>query len=140
MADYTSYKICFPNKTREEEENGKIFQSLERPQHLLFIKYEDLKAEPGLHLKRLAQFMGYPFSYEEENEGLVDETLRLCSFEKLSSLEVNKNGKIPGGFYEHEAFFRKGEVGDRKNYLTSEMIERLDKIIEEKFHSYGLKL
>ncbi|XP_042495087.1 cytosolic sulfotransferase 8-like [Macadamia integrifolia] len=114
--------------------------SLERPQHVLFIKYEDFKADPGFHLKRLAQFMGYPFSYEEEKEGLVDEILRLCSFENMSSLEVNKTGEAPMGAFKNEAFFRKGKVGDWENYLTSVMIERLDQITEEKFHGYGLKL
>ncbi|XP_043708514.1 cytosolic sulfotransferase 8-like isoform X2 [Telopea speciosissima] len=112
--------------------------SLERPQHVLFIKYEELKENPGVELKRVAQFVGCPLSSEEE--GLVDEILRLCSFEKLSNLEVNKTGKVAGSSLGHEAFFRKGQVGDWKNYLTSEMIERLDQITEEKFHGYGLKL
>ncbi|XP_043708507.1 cytosolic sulfotransferase 8-like isoform X1 [Telopea speciosissima] len=115
--------------------------SLERPQHVLFLKYEELQADPVVHLKRIAQFVGCPFTSEEEKEeGLVDEILRLCSFEKLSNLEVNKTGKVAGSSLGHEAFFRKGQVGDWKNYLTSEMIERLDQITEEKFHGYGLKL
>ncbi|XP_043697670.1 cytosolic sulfotransferase 5-like [Telopea speciosissima] len=114
--------------------------SLERPQNVLFIKYEELKADPVVQLKRVAQFVGYPFTSEEEKEGLVDEILRLCSFENLSSLEVNKTGEAPMGKFKNEAFFRKGKVGDWDNYFTSEMIERLDKITEQKFHGYDLKL
>ncbi|KAJ4967500.1 hypothetical protein NE237_019349 [Protea cynaroides] len=112
--------------------------SLERPQHVLFIKYEELHEDPVLHLKRIAQFVGYPFSSEEEKEGMVDEILKLCSFETLSNLKVNKIGKIVGTPFPNEAFFRKGMVGDCTNYLTSEMIERLDQITEEKCHGYGL--
>ncbi|KAJ4967374.1 hypothetical protein NE237_019223 [Protea cynaroides] len=112
--------------------------SLERPQHVLFIKYEDLHADPVLHLKRIAQFVGCPFSSEEEKEGMVDEILKLCSFETLSNLKVNKTGKITGAPFPNEAFFRKGQVGDGTNHLTSEMIERLDQITEEKCHGYGL--
>ncbi|XP_042521304.1 cytosolic sulfotransferase 6-like [Macadamia integrifolia] len=113
--------------------------SLERPQQVLFINYEKLQADPGGVLKRVAHFVGFPFTSEEEKEqGLVDKILRLCSFENLSSLEVNKTGKIPEGLG-YGAFFRKGKVGDWANYLTSEMIERIDQITEEKFHGHGLK-
>ncbi|KAJ4967508.1 hypothetical protein NE237_019357 [Protea cynaroides] len=77
-------------------------------------------------------------NFGEEKEGMVDEILRLCSFETLSNLKVNKIGKIAGTPFPNEAFFRKGKVGDGTNLLTSEMIERLDQITEEKCHGYGL--
>ncbi|CBI27337.3 unnamed protein product, partial [Vitis vinifera] len=67
-----------------------------------------------------------------------DHILQLCSFENLSNLEVNKNGKLSSG-EEHSAFFRRGEVGDWVNYLTAEMLDRLDHITEEKLHGSGLK-
>ncbi|RZC73508.1 hypothetical protein C5167_048988 [Papaver somniferum] len=85
------------------------------------------------HVLGLAQFLGYPFSAEEENEGVVEELLKLCSFDHLSNLEANKNGKVPVLEIGCSAFFRRGEVGDHVNYLTPAMIERLDKITEEKF-------
>ncbi|XP_042509233.1 cytosolic sulfotransferase 7-like [Macadamia integrifolia] len=113
--------------------------SLERPQQVLFIKYEELQADPGIVLKRVAQFVGFPFTSEEENEqGLVDKILRLSSFENLTSLEVNKTRIAPHGLG-HEIYFRKGTVGDWANYLTSDIIERIDQITEEKFYGYGLK-
>eukprot|EP00262_Sarcandra_glabra_P008785 TRINITY_DN2252_c0_g3_i3.p1 TRINITY_DN2252_c0_g3~~TRINITY_DN2252_c0_g3_i3.p1 ORF type:complete len:336 (-),score=36.22 TRINITY_DN2252_c0_g3_i3:182-1147(-) len=108
-------------------------ESLERPERVLFLKYEELKRDPLLHLKRLAEFLGYPFSSKEESEGVVDEINRLCSFENLSNLaEATKRG------IDHTIYFRRGEVGDWINYLTPEMIERLDQIIEKKFHNSGL--
>ncbi|KAL7240726.1 hypothetical protein ACSBR2_006388 [Camellia fascicularis] len=113
-------------------------ESLEKPQKVLFLKYEEMKEEPTIHLKRLAKFMGCPFSLEEETLGVVDEMSRLCSFDQLSSLEVNKNGKLSSG-EENKAFFRRGEVGDWKNYLTDEMVNRLVQIGEQKFAESGLK-
>ncbi|KAL7240724.1 hypothetical protein ACSBR2_006386 [Camellia fascicularis] len=86
-------------------------ESLEKPQKVLFLKYEEMKEEPTIHLKRLAEFMGFPFSLKEETLGVVDKILRLCSFNHLSSLEVNKNEKVSTGV-ENKAFFRRGEVGD----------------------------
>ncbi|XP_059655643.1 cytosolic sulfotransferase 12-like [Cornus florida] len=113
-------------------------ESLENPQKVLFLKYEDMKATPTVHLRRLAEFLGCAFSAEEETKGVLDELLRLCSFDNLSNLEVNVNGKLPSG-EENKAFFRRGEVGDSNNYLTAEMIDQFDQIIEEKLHGSGLK-
>lgn len=113
--------------------------SLENPNKVLFLKYEELKEQPVLHLKRLAEFCECPVSVEEEKQGVVEEILKLCSFDYLSNLEVNKSGKLSSG-EENRSFFRKGEVGDSTNYLSLEMIQRFDKITEEKLHRWGLKL
>ncbi|KAK2968855.1 hypothetical protein RJ640_008022 [Escallonia rubra] len=101
--------------------------------------YEDMKEQPRLHLRRLADFMRCPFSAKEETEGVVDEILALCSFDNLINLEENKDGKLSSGI-ENSAFFRRGEVGDWKNYLTADMGDPLDKIIEENLYGSGLKL
>ncbi|KAJ4705452.1 Sulfotransferase [Melia azedarach] len=113
--------------------------SLEFPDRVLFLKYEEMMEDTALYLKRLAEFIGHPFSLQEENEGVVQNIVDLCSFENLSNLEVNKSGKRDCIVVNNNAFFRKGKVGDWKNYLTSEMAERLDKIIEEKFAGSGFK-
>lgn len=112
--------------------------SLDKPQKVFFLKFEDLKEQPKLHLKRLAEFWGCPFSLEEEDEGVVEEILEFCSFNNLSNLEVNKNGKLISG-EENKAYFRKGEVGDWANYFTEEMTEKFNEICQEKFFLSGLK-
>ncbi|ESQ34744.1 hypothetical protein EUTSA_v10009882mg [Eutrema salsugineum] len=111
--------------------------SLEDPKKILFMKYEEMKAEPRAQIKRLADFLGYPFTKEEEENGCVDEVLNLCSLRNLSGLEVNKTGKVNN--MEHKDFYRKGEVGDWKNYLTPEMENQIDMIIQEKLQGSGLK-
>lgn len=112
-------------------------QSIEKPNKVLFLMYEEMKAQPKLQLKRLAEFLECPFSIEEENSGVVDEILRMCSFENLSNLEVNTKGKVSLGV-ENKMFFRRGEVGDWKNYFTIEMSEKLNHVIEQKFQGSGL--
>jgi hypothetical protein len=102
------------------------------------MKYEEMKNEPRIQLRRLSEFLGCPFSLEEENSGVLDEILELCSFENLSNLEVNNIGRLHSG-EEHQAFFRRGEVGDSMNYLTAEMVEKIDMITEQKLHCHGLK-
>ncbi|OMO99622.1 hypothetical protein COLO4_13192 [Corchorus olitorius] len=105
--------------------------SLERPDKILFFKYEDMKKETEACVKKLAEFLGYPFSRVEEREGTVQKIIKFCSFESLSHLEVNKSGKQVRGL-DNNAYFRKGKVGDWRNYLSAEMGERLDNIMEEK--------
>lgn len=104
--------------------------SLENPDKLLFLKYEDMMRDTAFYLKKLGEFIGHPFSLEEEKEAAVEEVMRLCSFKHLSNLEVNKTEK--------SVFFRKGEVGDWISLLTLEMGERLDNIMEEKLSGSGL--
>ncbi|XVF42616.1 hypothetical protein PTKIN_Ptkin01aG0378300 [Pterospermum kingtungense] len=107
------------------------------PNKILFVKYEDLKEDIVSHTKELAQFIGFPFSEEEEKQGIVEEIAKLCSFEKLKDLEVNKSGNNPFGT-PNKAYFRKGVVGDWSNYLTPLMVERLDKLVQGKMGKSGL--
>ncbi|MCL7024912.1 hypothetical protein MKW94_026787 [Papaver nudicaule] len=81
--------------------------------------------------------MGYGFSIEEETQGVIEDIISLCSFEHLKNLDVNKNG-LWSNCVESKVFFRKGEVGDWKNYLTPLMVERLDRLMDEKLLGSGL--
>ncbi|KAJ9560232.1 hypothetical protein OSB04_005392 [Centaurea solstitialis] len=116
--------------------------SLDSPDKILFLKYEELKKQPEVELRKLAAFMGRPFTVEEEEKGIVEEVVKMCSFENLSNLEVNKTGitDLRAIKMENRLFFRKGEIGDWKNYLSEEMKDRIDKIMDEKLKGPGLVL
>ncbi|KAB5533980.1 hypothetical protein DKX38_017066 [Salix brachista] len=117
--------------------------SLEFPEKILFLTYEEMKKDTASHVKKLAEFMGCSFTLEEEEEGEVQKIISMCSFEKLSNLEVNKNGKHRADTsfaMKNSVFFRKGEIGDWANNLTAEMGARLDDIMEQKLKGSGLKL
>ncbi|KAB1214324.1 Cytosolic sulfotransferase 6 [Morella rubra] len=114
-------------------------ESLEKHEKVFFLKYEEMKEQPTIHLKRLAEFLGCSFSLEEEEKGRVNDILNLCSFNNLSNLEINKKGKSSMFGIENVSYFRRGQVGDWKNYLTAQMGEKCDRITEEKFHSVGLE-
>ncbi|KAL2933267.1 Cytosolic sulfotransferase 15 [Bienertia sinuspersici] len=112
-------------------------KSLERPEKILFLKYEDLKYDPIQHLKRVADFVGIPFSPEEESEGVITGIIEMCSINNVKELEVNKNGVNFTGV-EKRAYFRKGEVGDWTNYFTPNMVERMNKLMQQKLGGTGL--
>ncbi|XP_028786374.1 cytosolic sulfotransferase 12-like [Neltuma alba] len=117
---------------------GYYKEGLERPEEVMFLRYEELKGEPIRVLKKLAEFLGFGFSKDEEKGNVMENILKLCSFENLSNLDVNKRGKVWFGI-ENKTFFRHGEVGDFKNFLASDMIHRLNLITQEKLEKHGLK-
>lgn len=106
--------------------------SLKWPDKVFFVTYEEMKRDSVAGIKRLAEFLGCPFSMEEENNGVVKDIIELCSFNNLSNLEVNKSGSIMKEGVTNDVFFRKGQVGDWENYLTNQMAEYLDMITKEK--------
>lgn len=113
-------------------------ESLKSPEKVMFLKYEDLKGDVLVQVRKIGEFFGHPFSPEEEENGVVEEIAKLCSFKSLSDLEINNNGKSILDF-DNKGLFRKGEVGDWVNLLSKEMVERLGKIMEEKLHGSGLE-
>lgn len=45
--------------------------SKEQPDKILFLKYEDLKEDGTFYIKRMADFLGCPFSEDEVTQGVV---------------------------------------------------------------------
>ncbi|ESW05667.1 hypothetical protein PHAVU_011G199400 [Phaseolus vulgaris] len=112
-------------------------ESLTRPDKVLFLKYEDLKEDTIFHVKRIADFLDSLITQGGESTTVIENIIRLCGFEKMKDLEVNKSGRI-FDVVENKTFFRKGEIGDWMNYFSPSMIEKLSKIIEEKLGGSGL--
>ncbi|XP_027157192.1 flavonol sulfotransferase-like [Coffea eugenioides] len=116
--------------------------SIEWPERVFFLRYEDLKKEPCFHTKRLAEFLGQPFTTDKEGESLVSKVVEFCSFKNLSNLDVNKTGShsvVGFRVIENKIYFREGQVGDSQNYLEREMMDHLDQVTEESFKKFHLK-
>ncbi|VAH49717.1 unnamed protein product [Triticum turgidum subsp. durum] len=115
---------------------------LANPERVLFFRYEEMSRDPAAHVRRLAEFVGRPFSAEEEEDGAVDAVVKLCSFEHMTGLEVTKSGKteLVLGAVENSSFFRRGLVGDWENYLSPETARKIDAITEAKFRGFGLSV
>ncbi|KAH0910342.1 hypothetical protein HID58_033663, partial [Brassica napus] len=104
------------------------YESRKNPNKVLFVTYEKLKKQTEVEVKRIADFIGCGFTAEEE----VSEIVKLCSFESLSKLEVNRQGKLPNGI-ESNSYFRKGEIGGWRDTLSESLAEVIDRTTEEKF-------
>ena len=75
--------------------------------------------------------MGKELTYSQ-----IDQIIEYTDFDnmkKLKSFELNKTN-----FKEDFSFFRKGQVGDWKNYFTEEMSKRYDEKIKKELSSYAL--
>ncbi|XP_002524377.2 flavonol 3-sulfotransferase [Ricinus communis] len=110
------------------------------PEKVLFLKYEDLKEDTVSNVKKLADFLGYPFTPHEENQGVVQQIIDLCSFESLKNSKATKDGAYAENsafVMKNSLFYRKGKTGDWKNYYTEEMGAHLDQIVEEKLSGSG---
>ncbi|KAG4154170.1 hypothetical protein ERO13_D03G041550v2 [Gossypium hirsutum] len=108
------------------------------PKKVLFLKYEDVKKEPLGCVRKVAEFLGVPFTPEEENKEFVEQIVKQCSFESMSSQYVNKlDKKYRQSSISNSDFFRKGEVGDWVNHLSPQMAENLDQITEQKLQHIG---
>ncbi|XP_050206966.1 cytosolic sulfotransferase 15-like [Mercurialis annua] len=111
--------------------------SLEKPKKVLFLKYEDLKEDIVGELKRIAEFIGYPFSEEEERQGIIQEIAKLCSFSSLKRLEANSSGTYLE-VHPNSVFFRKGNVGEWVDYISPSLKQRLENVMSEKLSGSGL--
>ncbi|XP_021861553.2 cytosolic sulfotransferase 13 [Spinacia oleracea] len=139
MIDEDFVKFCegkFPYGPYEDHVLGYWKESIQNSEKVLFMEYEGLKEDPVAHVKKLAEFVGYQFSEQEEKEGIIDDIIKLCSLESLKEMEVNKSGNFYG-FFENKAFFRKGEVGDWSNYLNPSMVKSFDEIVQDRFKDSG---
>ncbi|XP_048548844.1 LOW QUALITY PROTEIN: uncharacterized protein LOC125528403 [Triticum urartu] len=116
-------------------------ESMARPDSVLFLKYEEIKSDPTQVVRKLAKFLGVPLTEEEERSGVAQEVVRLCSFEALTSLQVNQVGRVHFSdniVMSNSVFYRKGEVGDWVNHMSQEMGEELDCIVQHKLEGSGL--
>ncbi|KAI4971648.1 hypothetical protein ZWY2020_002562 [Hordeum vulgare] len=110
------------------------------PDNILFLRYEEMLVDPVDHVRKLARFIGQPFSQGDEVAGIPADIVKLCSFDKLKGLGANKAGSYDGKVFNfsHESFFRKGVAGDWVNHMTPEMAQRFDTIIEDRLGGSGL--
>ncbi|XP_019101965.1 PREDICTED: cytosolic sulfotransferase 17-like [Camelina sativa] len=109
-----------------------VLEFWEARDHVMFVTYEDLKANPEETVRKIAEFLGC--------KTIVEEIVKECSFEKLRSTSKERGEGVHWSGNKYDMFFRKGMVGDWKNHLTQEMMKELEDIADLKWRGSGLDL
>ncbi|XP_050397661.1 sulfotransferase 1C2 isoform X2 [Patella vulgata] len=97
---------------------------------ILDLTYEDLKADPIAEIRKISDFLQV-----KRNEEFIKEICDACSFSKMQQ----RKGHIMADGSGQSNIYRKGEVGDWKNWFTVAQNEWFDRIYSEKMAGSKLK-
>ena len=98
-------------------------------ENILLLKYEDLLMDFAGQLKKLMDFLGYPFTAR-----ILERIRERTSFENMKDGRFSNMREIDG----FQGFFRKGQIGSWKEQFTPEQNERFDEVIQKRLQGTGL--
>lgn len=106
--------------------------ALPRLETVLLVRYEDLRLDTEVWLRRILEFVGTPCSGSE-----IEDAVTFASIENMRRLEARglallRRGRLFAGRNRSPDSFkaRRGEVGGYRAALTSEQIELIDRTID----------
>jgi sulfotransferase len=99
--------------------------------NILFLRYEDLRADFGKELSRIVTFLG-----RDADEDMLERIRRMASFDAMRKERFSNMHEIE----EFQGFFRKGEVGSWSEQFTPEQSDAFDALYEEITRGTGLDL
>ena len=99
--------------------------------NILFMCYEQMKADLHSSIRTVATFLGHDI-----DDAIVNKIAEQCSFTAMKKNDaVNKTSIKP---FENNNFIRKGVVGDWRNHFTAEQSAKMDALVAEKTAGTGL--
>ncbi len=106
-------------------------RELPRLKHLLVVRYEDMRADPGEALRRIVEFIGTPATPEE-----IAEAVRFASIENMRALEQKRVFWLSGGRMvakdrnnPNTFKVRRAKVGGYREDFSDEQTRKIDKMI-----------
>ena len=104
--------------------------------NLFIVFYEDIIAKPEHIIRKLADFLGCKLSEE-----CVDRIVQAIRFDVMKENPMTNMYFGPNHNFDHSIspFFRKGKVGDWKNYFTDDQNRIMDEMYEERAKDSGLE-
>ncbi|XP_058208232.1 cytosolic sulfotransferase 5-like [Rhododendron vialii] len=105
------------------------------PLEVTFDEFCQGTEDPKKHVSRIAEFLGCSLSADE-----IDQVVWKCSHERLSKLDVNKDEeRVHWSGMKFSSYFRRGVVGDGKNLLSPEMMDRIETLANQRWEGSGLE-
>ncbi|KAF0295783.1 Sulfotransferase family cytosolic 1B member 1 [Amphibalanus amphitrite] len=119
-----------------------VLQAWKQRNHpnMLFVTFEEMKQDLRGVINRVAAHLG-----KQLTEKQLEQLERHLSFESMKDNQwVNKENlgfrKPDSSTGERRAFMRKGQTGDWKNHLSTEVAQKMDVWMEENLRGTGLEL
>jgi hypothetical protein len=119
--------------------NGWI-RELDNFDHILVVRYEDLRSDPETQLSRLMSFLG-----EDARPEVIKDAVEFASVENMRKMESQnyfwrsgsrvqaKDASNPDSYK-----VRKAKVGGYRDYFDDEQIEAMDRLVNERLlPAYG---
>ncbi|XP_077998633.1 sulfotransferase 1A1-like [Glandiceps talaboti] len=106
------------------------WHTLDCSDNVLHVKYEDMRQNPKLVIRRISEFLNRPLT-DEKLEAVAEST----TFETMKS--AGSDRKIPMT-REVKNFLRKGMIGDWKTHFTVAQNEYFDREITQKLTERGI--
>jgi len=110
-------------------EYARVIKNNAETQNLLLLKYEDIVMDLEGEIKKITEFLD-----EVLNEEQLSIIVHNCSFKSMSKEGENNAMGSEGG-----TFFRKGEIGDYKNYFSPEQYTRCEDHFSKVLRTEGLE-
>ncbi|XP_033752130.1 sulfotransferase family cytosolic 1B member 1-like [Pecten maximus] len=124
-----SYLTVYPKNWFEYTLEWEQVMRSEQRLNLHMIYYENLKQNPVEEITRLSRFLG-----SSTETMYISEVANKCSFRnmKKANIETKDLSRLQGEKTMFDSMFRKGEVGDWKNWFTVAQNELFDKVHSDK--------
>ncbi len=90
--------------------------------NVLFLTYEELKADTPKEVRKIAEFLGAESLNQVKDSQILNKLLYHSSFERMSKNQSRWSSQRPKNM---PPFIRKGQVGDWKNHFSDEQVKRL---------------
>lgn len=102
---------------------------------MLFMSFEDMKQDLRSCVQEMAIFLG-----AKQDPEFLDEVANKCQFSAMSKAKSSNKDETLYSTDGSNPFYRKGEVGDWKNWFTVAQNEMFDKVFGEKMENIDLEI
>ena len=104
----------------------------DRMRDLLVVRYEDLRAEPHVYMKRILDFMGVAASEQD-----INDAIQFAAYDNMKRLEqsqgVHASGQRmrPGDQGNPDSYkVRRAKVGGYRDYFDANHVQQIDALVD----------
>lgn len=114
------------------------FWNMRNESNVLFLKYEDMKKDLESTIHKCAKFLGVENRLTDSDVAQMCDHLKFDRMQKNPAVNIGTYLPLNGDKEKSVQFIRKGQIGDWKNYMSTELSERFDEWTRKNTEGTGL--